>query len=87
MIMQMNGLYSISNVFSILFFKTYFIASKLQLYISESITLLNCQCNVFWPSAAIIIAAAIKNDCSYRNNYGIRLHDGDLEHSLLKVKK
>ena len=87
MIMQINGLHSISNVFFILSFKTYFIATKLQLYISESITLLNCQCNVFWPFAAIIIAAAIKNDCSYRNNYGIRFHDGDLEDSLMKVKK
>ena len=30
------------------------------------------------------IVAAIKKDCSYRNNYGIRLNDGDLEHSLVK---
>ena len=28
-----------------------------------------------------------KKDCSYRNNCGIRLHDGDLEHSLMKEKK
>ena len=27
-----------------------------------------------------------KKDCSYRNNCGIRLHDGDLEHSLIKEK-
>ena len=25
--------------------------------------------------------------CSYRNNCGIWLHDGDLEHSLMKEKK
>ena len=83
--MQINGPYSIS-IFSILLFKTWFMASKLQLYITESITLLNCQCNVFWPCVAIIIAAAIKKDCSYRNNCGIRLHAGDLEHSLMKEK-
>ena len=35
------------SIFSILFFKTYFIASKLQIYIPERITLLNCQYNVF----------------------------------------
>ena len=39
-------------------------------------------CNV-----AIILAAAVKKDCSYRDNYGIRLHAGDLEHSLMKEKK
>ena len=32
------------------------------------------------------IAAAIKKDCSYRNNCGIQLHDGDLEHDLMKEK-
>ena len=37
--------------------------------------------------SSILIAAAIKKDCSYRNNYGIRTHDGDLEHSLMKEKK
>ena len=63
-----------------------FITSKLQLHIPESVTLLNCQCNVFWPCVASIIAAAIKKDCSYRNNCGIRLHDGDLEHSSWKKK-
>ena len=41
----------------------------------------------FRPYVAIIIAAAIKKDCSYRNNCVIRLHDGDLEHSLIKEKK
>ena len=81
----MNGPYSICNFF-ILLFKTYFIASKLQLYIPESITLLNCQCNVFWPCIAIIIAAFLKKDCSYRNNCGIRLHDANLEHSLMNKK-
>ena len=85
MIMEMNGPYSISNL-SIVLFKTEFVASKLQLYIPESTTLLNCQCNVFWRCVAIIKAAAIKKDCSYRNNCGIRLHDGDLEHSSWKKK-
>ena len=28
-----------------------------------------------------------KKDCSDRNNCGTRLHDGDLEHSLMKEKK
>ena len=28
-----------------------------------------------------------KKDCSYRNNFGIRLHDADLEYSLMKEKK
>ena len=27
-----------------------------------------------------------KKHCCYRNNYGIRLHDGDLEHCLIKEK-
>ena len=57
------------------------------MYIPESITFLNCQCNVFGPYLAIIIAAAIKKDCSYRNNGDIWLHAGDLEHSLMKEKK
>ena len=83
MIMQINGPYSISNFF-IFLFKTWFIASKLQLYIPESITFLNCQCNVL---IAIIIAAAIKKDCSYKNNCGNRLHAADLEHSLMKEKE
>ena len=26
----------------------------------------------------------LKKDCSCRNKYGIRLHDGNLEHSLMK---
>ena len=63
------------------------ISSKLQLYILESIGLLNCQCKLFWPCVAIIKAAAIKQDCSCINNCGIRLDDGDLEHSLMKEKK
>ena len=86
MIMQVNGSCSISNLL-IFLLKTQFIASKLQLYIPESITFLNCQCNVFRPYVAIIIAAAIKKDCSYRNNCDIRLHAGHLEHSLIKEKK
>ena len=40
-----------------------------------------CRC------VAIIIATAIKKDCNYRNNYGIRFHDGDLEHNLMKETK
>ena len=47
---------------------------------------LNVSVVFFWPCVAIIIAATIKEDCSYRNNCGIRLHDGDLEHSLMKEK-
>ena len=62
------------------------LTSKLQLYIPESITFLNCQCNVFWPCVAIIIAAAITKDCSYRNNCGFWLHAGDLEHCFMKEK-
>ena len=31
--------------------------------------------------------AFFKNDCSYRNNCGTRLHDGDLEQSLTKEKQ
>ena len=48
------------SVFVILLFKTSFIASKLQLYIPESITVLNCQCNVFGPCVAAIIAAFLE---------------------------
>ena len=33
------------------------------------------------------MAADIKKDCSYRNSWSIRLHAGDLEHSLMKEKK
>ena len=57
------------------------------LHIPESITLLNCQCNAFLPYVAIITAAGFKKDCSYINNFGIRSHDGNLEHSLIKEKK
>ena len=62
------------------------LTSKLQLHIPVSITFLNCQCNVFGLYVAIIIAAAIKKDCSYRNNCSIRLQAGDFEHSLMKEK-
>ena len=88
MIMQVNGSYSISTYFShSLVYWPGLWTSKLQLYIPESITFLNCQCNVFWPYVAIVLAATVKKDCSYRNNCGIRLHAGDLEHSLMKEKK
>ena len=86
MIVQMNDPYSISNFF-IPLFKTYFIASKLQLYILDSITLLNCQCNVFLTMCSYYNSYFLKKDCSYRNNCGIQLHDGDLEHSIMKEKK
>ena len=56
------------------------------MYIPESITFLNCQRNAFWTYVAIITAAAITEDCSYRNNCGIGLHTGDLEHSFIKKK-
>ena len=36
---------------------------------------------------AIIITTAIKKDCTHSNNCGIQLHDGDLEHILMKQKK
>ena len=36
------------------------IASKLQWYIPEDATLRNCQCDVFWPIIAIIIATFLK---------------------------
>ena len=66
MIVKMNGPYSISNCF-ILLFKTYFIVSELQFYIPESITLLNCQCNASWPSAFLKRIAAVEitvvSDC------------------------
>ena len=52
---------------------------RVSLYLTVSVVF-------FWPCVAIIIAATIKEDCSYRNNCGIRLHDGDLEHSLMKEK-
>ena len=34
-----------------------------------------------------MIAAFLKEDCSYRNNCGIRLHGADLEHSLMKKNR
>ena len=55
----MNGPYS-NSYFFIVLFKTSFIASKLQLHIPDSITLLTCQCNVFWPCVANIIAAFLE---------------------------
>ena len=81
MIKQMSDSYSISNLFTLLF-KTQFIAVKIQLRMSEGITLLNCQCNAFWSSIAIITAGFLKK--GYRNNCCIRLHHADLEHSLMK---
>ena len=41
----------------------------------------------FLPCVAIIIAADIKKDWCYRNNCGIRPHDGYLEHSLMKKNR
>ena len=81
----MNGPYSIFNFF-ILLFTTLFIASKLLLYIPEVKTLLNYQRNISCASIAIIIAAFWKR-LQLRNNYGIQLHDADLEHSLTKERK
>ena len=83
MVAQMNGPYSISNFF-ILFFKTYFIASKLLLNTPESITLLNCQC--FLTMYSYYNSCFFEKDCIYKNNCVIRLHDADLEHSLMKEK-
>ena len=60
----------------------------LQLYILESITLLNYQCNVFRPHISYYNSCFfLKKDCNNRNNCGIRLHDADLECSLMKEKK
>ena len=72
-------------IFSFSYLRPSFV-SKLQLYIPESITLHNCQCNVFGPCVTLIIAEAIGKDSSHKSNCGTRLHDGDLEHSLMKEK-
>ena len=56
------------------------------MYIPESITFFNCQCHDFWLRVAIIIDVPIKKDCTNRENCGIQLLDGDLEHSLMKEK-
>ena len=39
-----------------------------QNYIPESINLLNCQCNVFRPCIAIIIAAFLKKTAAIETN-------------------
>ena len=70
----MSGSYSISAFF-ILLLKAQFIASKLQLYISEGVTLLNCQCNVFCPSIAIMIAVFLKKTAAKKQLWYIQLHD------------
>ena len=72
------------QILFLLLFKTYFSASKLHLYIPESINLLNCQCNNFWPCIAFKIAAFLNKECSYKNDCGIQLDDADLEHSPTK---
>ena len=56
----------------------------MELYISEGITLRNCQCNVFSTKYSYYNSCFIKNDCSYRNNCVIGLHDAELEHSMKK---
>ena len=87
MIMKMNGPYSIP-IFLVSYLRPSLLPQSYSCtYIPESITLFNCQCNIFWPYVAIIIAAAIKKDYSYRNNCGIWLHDGDSKHGLMKEKK
>ena len=42
---------------------------------------------MFFDHVAIIMATFSKKDWNYRNNCAIRLHDADLEHSLVKEKK
>ena len=42
---------------------------------------------MFFDHVAIIMATFSKKDWNYRNNCVIRLHDADLEHSLMKEKK
>ena len=84
--MQVNGSYSVSNFFIILF-KTLIYSLKITVVHTGEYNLeYNCQCNVFWSCVAIIIAAGITKDWSYRNNCGFWLHVGDLEHSLMKEK-
>ena len=56
------------------------------MYIPGSITLLNCQCDVFLPYVAIIITAFLKKAAATEAT-GIRLHDGELEHSLMREEK
>ena len=82
MIVQINGPYSISTFF--ILFQDLVYCLKITVVHT---TLLNCQCNVFWPCIAIIIVAFFKKDCSYRNNFVIRLHDVNLEHSLMNKSK
>ena len=42
---------------------------------------------MFFDHVAIIMATFSKKDWNYRNSCAIRLHDADLEHSLVKEKK
>ena len=49
--------------------------------------MLSCCNAIFWPCIAITTAVFFKKDCCYRDNCGIWLHHGDLEHCLIKKKK
>ena len=69
----MNGPYSISNFFFLLL-KTLLIASKLQFYIPESITLLNCvasnnSCSYWKKTAAIETTVVSFGDLEHRSSY------------------
>ena len=70
-------------IFFILSFKSKFIASQLQLYIPEIITLLNCQCNIF-EQVYYYNSWFFKKDCSFKKKFGIWLHD--LGRSHMKEK-
>ena len=39
------------------------------------------------PRECLCTSCFLKEDCNYRNNCGIELYDGDLQHSLMKKKK
>ena len=67
----MNGPYSISNFFILLSLRH----SLLPQNCSCTYQRVDSQCNAFEPCVAIIIAGFFKNDCSYRNDCGIWLHD------------
>ena len=38
------------------------------------------------PRECLCTSCFLKEDCNYRNNCGIELYDGDLQHSLMKKK-
>ena len=81
----MNDSYS-NSTFSIFLFETQFIVSNYRKYTTQGITLFNCQCNVFWSSIAIIIAAFYRRTVA-SSDIRFALQDAHLEDSLRKKKK